>query len=143
MASNWFRRWWKSSWSSRTQRGPRWQRLVLQRPEDPPAPAPWARGHPPGPLPTDPERERPLGGGQLTLTNSVLRDSYVAALRIVNSTPTVQGNTFRDNNVPSYGSAISMDLASDPTLVDNTFVNNRVNGVLLDSGALPHDAAWH
>lgn len=80
--------------------------------------------------------------GQLTLTNSVLSDSFQPALRIEGGAPTVQGNTFRNNNTIDYGAAISMDLASNPVLVGNVFVNNRVNGVFLDGGILPHDATW-
>jgi hypothetical protein len=79
-----------------------------------------------------------VNGGQLTLTNSVLRNSIGSALRIVSSNPTLTNNTFRDNT----GAAVSMDLASNPAISGVTLANNSPNGVLLDGGTINADIAW-
>src|SRR3989442_4870606 len=77
-------------------------------------------------------------GAALTLTNSVVRNSGSAGLRIQTSNPTLTGNTFQD----SFGAAISMDLASDPTIRGVSVSNNGVNGLALDSGILSGDRRW-
>src|SRR5439155_25621759 len=46
-------------------------------------------------------------GGQLALTNSTIRNSTTAGLRIATSNPTLTNNTFQNNS----GAAVSMDLA--------------------------------
>ncbi len=76
--------------------------------------------------------------GQLTLTNSVVRDNAGAGLRVVGARPTVRGNTFLNNR----DAAVSMDLASDPALLGNTFANNGINGLAVDAGTLAADATW-
>lgn len=80
-----------------------------------------------------------VDGGELTLTNSTLRDSYADGLRIIDASPTLAGNTFRDNRL----TAISMDLASSPVIGATTFVNNAVNAVNLVGGTLASDAHWN
>jgi hypothetical protein len=77
-------------------------------------------------------------GGELTLTNSLVRNSYTAGLRIATSSPTVSGVTFKD----SYGVAVSMDLASHPTVTNVSATNNQVNGLVLDGGTLTGNAFW-
>src|SRR5437870_461006 len=77
-------------------------------------------------------------GGQLALTNSTIRNSTTAGLRIANSNPTVTGNTFQD----SFGAAVAMDLASNPDIRGVTLVNNGVNGLVLDAGTLSGARRW-
>lgn len=77
-------------------------------------------------------------GADLTLTHSVLRNSYSAGLRLVNSDPVLTNNAFSD----SYGPAISMDLASDPDVRGVTATNNGVIGVQVDAGTLSADGRW-
>ncbi len=81
-----------------------------------------------------------LDEGELTLSNSVLRDIAFgrAGLRIQNSDPQVSDTTFA-----AAGNAISMDLASQPTLNGLTFTGNTVNGVILDGGDLTSDSIWN
>lgn len=80
-----------------------------------------------------------IDSGPLTLTNSVLRDSYNAGLRIIGSTPTLSGVTFQDN----LDAAVSMDLAAQPAINNVTLTNNFLNGVRLDGGDLSAAAtAW-
>jgi len=80
-----------------------------------------------------------VSGGELTMTNSVLRDSWTAGLRIEGGDPTLTDNTFQGNT----GAAISMDLASNPTIGGVTLDDNGVNGVELDGGTLPGDGFWN
>jgi len=79
-----------------------------------------------------------VNGGELTLTNSAIRNSVSAGLRIQNGTPTLTGNAFTNNS----GAAISMDMISNPTIVGGTLTNNAVNGVNVDAGELPGNTAW-
>ncbi len=79
-----------------------------------------------------------VNGGQLTLTNSVISNSSTSGLRIVSSNPTVTNNTFRDNT----GSAVSMDLASNPAISGVTLTNNGVNGLTLDAGTITGNRFW-
>lgn len=74
----------------------------------------------------------------LSLTNSVIRSSNTAGLRIVDSDPTISGVTFQNN----FGSAISMDLASDPDITAVTMGNNGFNCVTLDAGTLTGSQQW-
>lgn len=78
-------------------------------------------------------------GAPLSFTNSVIRNSSSAGLRITSSNPIVTGSTISNNS----GSAISMDLASAPKVSGNTISNHNLNGVRLDSGTLPGDTAWN
>ena len=71
-------------------------------------------------------------GGNLTLSNSVVSNSYTAGLRITQANPTISGDTFLNN----YGVAISIDLASNPSTSSVTATGNSVNGVVVDSGSL-------
>jgi hypothetical protein len=80
-----------------------------------------------------------VNGGQLTLTNSTIRNSAQAGVRIVSSNPTLTTNTFQNN----AGAAVSMNLASNPAISGVTVTSNGTNGLLLDSGPLAGDAAWN
>ena len=77
-------------------------------------------------------------GGELALSDSVLRNSHGAGLRIENSKPTLANVTFADN----VGAAASMNLQSDPDLSGIAFSNNVLNAFALDSGVLTEDRAW-
>ena len=77
-------------------------------------------------------------GGPLTLTNSVVRNSYTTGLRIEGAAPTLTNNTWTN----SFGPAVSMDLAASPAISGVTFTNNGINGVSVDGGSLPADNAW-
>ena len=77
-------------------------------------------------------------GGPLTLTNSVVRNSYTTGLRIEGAAPTLTNNTWTN----SFGPAVSMDLAASPAISGVTFANNGINGVSVDGGSLPADNAW-
>jgi hypothetical protein len=79
-----------------------------------------------------------VNGGELTLTNSLLRSCYGAGLRMLQSTPTVTGVTFRDNRL----AAMSMNLASHPRITGCVLENNGINGLQLDAGTLPGDTVW-
>lgn len=85
-----------------------------------------------------------VDGGSLTFMNGLIRDHGENGIRIQNATPTINvaAVTIRDGFNYSGASAISMDLASNPTLSDLTFVNNPVNGVLIEQGTLPGDGVW-
>src|SRR5262249_24991423 len=79
------------------------------------------------------------GGGTLQLTNSVLRNSYSAGLRIVQDNPTLSSDTFKDNS----GAAIRIDLSSQPTITNIPQpTGNNINGLLLDGGSLTRSLAW-
>src|SRR5207247_5792328 len=76
----------------------------------------------------------------LTLTNSVIRNSASAGVRIAGSNPTLTSNTFQNN----AGAAISMDLASDPTITGIVTSNNAVNGVNVEIGrASCRERVWN
>ncbi len=79
-----------------------------------------------------------IDSGPLTLTNSVLRDSYNAGLRIVGSSPIVTGVTFQNNY-----QAVSMDLASSPVIAAPAVQGNTFNAVVLDSGSIAGSVRWN
>lgn len=79
-----------------------------------------------------------VNGGELRLSNSLVRDSSQAGIRIQKSNPVLISNSFEKNGGP----ALSMDLASNPLINGITTTGNRINGLALDSGVLPGDAFW-
>jgi parallel beta helix pectate lyase-like protein/caspase domain-containing protein/pre-peptidase/CARDB protein len=79
-----------------------------------------------------------VDGGELTLTNSKLQESSTGGLRIQSSNPTLTDNVYRNNT----GSAVAMDLASNPAIAGVTIENNGVNGLSLDPGTLVGDGSW-
>ncbi len=78
-------------------------------------------------------------GAPLTLSNSVVSYSYTAGLRVTTASPTVNGDTFQNNN----GAAVSIDLASDPAITAVSLSKNGINGVELDSGSLSGNESWN
>lgn len=74
----------------------------------------------------------------LSLTNSVIRNSSTAGLRIANSSPTLTNNVFTNNG----SSAVSMDIASNPAISGVTVSNNGWNGLTVDGGTLPGNRQW-
>ena len=88
----------------------------------------------------------PSSGGELTLssssvaiTNTSIHESSRHGVRIVNSDPTLTNNSYRDNN----GSAISMDLGSNPAIIGVTVADNGINGLTLDAGTLTKSGFWN
>jgi hypothetical protein len=79
-----------------------------------------------------------VNGAALALSNSVIRNSSSAGVRIATSNPTLTSNTFQTNT----GAAVSMDLASNPAISGVTLANNGVNGLLVDSGTLTGSRFW-
>ena len=79
-----------------------------------------------------------VNGGQLTLSNSTIRNSAAGGVRINNSNPTLSGNTYRNNS----GSAVAMDLASNPAISGVTMLANGVNSLVLDTGTLVTNGVW-
>ena len=79
-----------------------------------------------------------VDGGQLTLTNSVLRDSISSGIRIETSQPTLTGNTYRNNG----RAAVAMNLAANPAIVGATVSGNQINGLALDAGTLVGNGFW-
>lgn len=79
-----------------------------------------------------------IEGGQVSVTNSVLRDIAGSGIRVQNSNPTLTDNEYANNT----WAAVSMDLASDPAISGATVTNNRINGLALDSGSLVGDRVW-
>lgn len=77
-------------------------------------------------------------GGQLTLTNSELRNSSTSGLRVQDSDPTVTNVLFGQNSI-----AASMDLASNPAITNVTLTNNTLNGLRVDNGSLTKDGIWN
>src|ERR1041385_4053413 len=80
--------------------------------------------------------------GPLTISNSTIRDCSSSGIRITASNPTISQDTFIRNGLSFTGAAISMDLASNPTITSPTLSNNRTNGVLVDGGTLTQDGVW-
>ena len=80
-----------------------------------------------------------VNGAPLTLTNSVVSNSYRAGVRINGATPTLTGNTFANNGE----AAVAMDLASTPIISGSTLTNNGVNGVALDGGTINANNSWN
>lgn len=80
-----------------------------------------------------------VNGGQLTLSNSVIRNSGTPGVRIQTSNPTLNDNSFLNNT----GAAVSMDLASNPAISGVTVTNNGVNGLALDTGTLAVNSTWN
>src|SRR5262249_53226390 len=77
-------------------------------------------------------------GGQLTLANSAIRNSSSAGLRITGSNPTLTAMTFQN----SFGAAVRMDLASNPSISGVTLTNNVVNALALDAGIVTGTRFW-
>ncbi|TWU39629.1 carboxypeptidase regulatory-like domain-containing protein [Novipirellula artificiosorum] len=78
-----------------------------------------------------------VNGGELTLTNSVLRHG-TRGIRIVESDPVITNTAFLNNAFL----AASMDLASNPMFQGITTAGNQWNSVLVDGGTLPGDTVW-
>jgi parallel beta-helix repeat protein len=73
-----------------------------------------------------------------TLANSRLSNSALDALRVGSADPTISNNTFLNN----ADAAISMDLNSNPSIAGVTLSGNGINGLQVDSGSLGKDLVW-
>jgi hypothetical protein len=81
-------------------------------------------------------------GGALTLSNSTVSKSGSGGLRLERSTAKLSADTFTNNN----GSAISMDLDSNPTITGETpslITGNNINGLAVDTGTLAESLTWN
>src|SRR5262249_61179455 len=79
-----------------------------------------------------------IGNAGLTVSHTVIRNSYSSGVRITGGKPSLTNDTFQD----SFGPALSMDLASSPTIVGPVLNNNGVNGLAVDSGSLLDNESW-
>jgi len=79
-----------------------------------------------------------VNGGELTLTHSTISSSGSAGVRIEAAHPTLTNNTYQN----SSGSAVAMDLASNPAIQGVTVANNGTNGLRVDSGTLVGEGFW-
>jgi RHS repeat-associated protein len=77
-------------------------------------------------------------GAGVRFTRCVFRHSREDGLRMTSASAVVEQCKFHDN----WGSAMSMDLASRPTVRGLDAGTNGVNGLSVDSGSLPADTAW-
>ncbi len=78
-----------------------------------------------------------VNGGELTLTNSLLRTGN-AGMRIIDSSPLIADTTFDNHRFH----AIGMSLSSDPQITNVTMTNNGTNGVGVDAGKLTNHNKW-
>src|SRR5262249_18305555 len=83
-----------------------------------------------------------ITAGPVTISNSTIRNTSSSGIRINASNPTLTNLTFIGNGNAFTGSAISMDLASNPAISGVTLTNNRFNALTLDGGTLTQDAVW-
>ncbi len=74
-----------------------------------------------------------------TISSSTSADAAAVGLRLQGSNATLTGDTFQAN----VGAAISMDVASDPSISTPTQTNNGVNGVALDGGYINANNSWN
>ncbi|HUP80729.1 MAG TPA: right-handed parallel beta-helix repeat-containing protein, partial [Pirellula sp.] len=75
----------------------------------------------------------------MTLTNSVIRNSFTSGVRLQASNSILTTNIFQNNS----NAAISMDLASNPAINGVTVTNNGLNGVRLDAGFVYCQTVWN
>lgn len=79
-------------------------------------------------------------GAPLMMNHGVIAYSKTAGMRMVGASPTLASDTFANNT----GAAISMDLASAPTITNPNVINhNGINAVVLDAGSLPGNVTWN
>ncbi len=82
-------------------------------------------------------------GGTMTLSNSEVAFSADNGMRIQNASPTLANDSFHDNHVNYNGAAaISMNLASSPTITGITLSNNDINSVTVDGGTISTNTSW-
>ena len=77
-------------------------------------------------------------GGPLSLTNSTVKASQTAGLRVEGAAPMVTNVLFQNNNGP----AIGIDQASDVHTTAITATGNQTNAIAVDSGTLAASTSW-
>ncbi|MCA9124654.1 MAG: carboxypeptidase regulatory-like domain-containing protein [Planctomycetales bacterium] len=80
-----------------------------------------------------------LASGELTMSDSAVRESGTSGMRITGSTPAITNITLQNNS----HAAISMDLASNPAISGVTLQNNGKNALTLDSGTIDASTSWN
>ncbi len=80
-----------------------------------------------------------VNGGGLTLINSTIRHSETTGVRVIGANPTISGVEFQNNS----GSAMSMNVASNPAVTDVSFLSNGLNGLNVEGGALAASTVWN
>ncbi len=78
-------------------------------------------------------------GAPVVFEECTVRHSRVDGLRIVGANPVITGGNFFGN----WGSALSMDLASNPSIRGARAATNAINGLSVDAGALAIDGVWN
>lgn len=81
-----------------------------------------------------------IASDDVTITDSIVRDSGYRGVRIQNADPTLTNVSFDRNFI----AAISMDHRSNPTITNPTFAQNGINGIALDGFfTLTENATWN
>ena len=79
-------------------------------------------------------------GGVPFINSSTFANSSSSGVRLAGSSAVLSGDTFSNNN----GSAVSMDAASDPAIIEATVTNNAVNGLSLDGNStIQTNTTWN
>ncbi|TWT79454.1 hypothetical protein CA13_08550 [Planctomycetes bacterium CA13] len=79
-----------------------------------------------------------VNGGDLTLSDSTVRDSETDGVRVIGSDSVLTNIAFNSNS----NAAISMDLNSNPSITGSTMVGNGINAMQVDPGTLTRDLTW-
>jgi hypothetical protein len=79
-----------------------------------------------------------VNGGEPILRKCVFSGPNGVAVRVEGAMPILDGSVFRNGRY----AAITLDLASNPSMIGVSFENNQVNGAVVDAGELPGDAFW-
>src|SRR5207244_4326275 len=81
---------------------------------------------------SDQAAEVRIAGDDVTFSNSTFSSSNTGGLRVDNSAPTLNADTFADNK----GAAVIMNLAAQPDICHPSVRNNGLNGVDVIGGTI-------
>jgi len=79
-----------------------------------------------------------INGAGVEMRSVTVIDAGFRGIRIQNADPIIDGITIIDSD----NAAMSMDLASNPTITDVTLANNLFNAMHIDGGTLAVNATW-
>ena len=79
-----------------------------------------------------------VDGGAVTLTNSMVRNSGLAGLRVQSARPTVTSNVFEHNG----GAAISINVTGDVATSGIIANGNGTNAIVVDGGTIAANQSW-